>query len=209
MSPAIRYSAAAAAVVLAAAAGYGFSRMQPPAPTAEATSGLEARLDAQAERQAELERRFDRLILELQTGAAQPAARPAGAGPVQARTALTDSINRANQAGAQAQQQLEQQLRNEPLDPAWALATTRTIETALSAEGLAEIGAQPPLDSQIECRSSICRIEMIYATPADVGEAGVMLGMAVGENLPFTRSHQITLPDGSTQLVVYASRNRY
>jgi hypothetical protein len=207
MNTALKIMASAVCLAAAAAGGYGLSRLQTPA-AAAADNGLAAQLAEQALRQQALEAKLDRLVADIQGRRASASERSREQDGTASRQTLSERIAASRIASEALQSSLENRVANEAVTPAWALATTRQIEASLTAEHLQEVGAQPPLESRIECRSSICRIEMVYDNPASIGEAALMLGMAINEDLPFTRSFQVSLPDGSTQVVVYATRKQ-
>ncbi|TNJ33964.1 hypothetical protein [Arenimonas terrae] len=209
MNTALKIMASAVCLAAAAAGGYGLSRLQTPAAAAaEADNGLAAQLAEQALRQQALEEKLDRLVADIQGRRASASERSREQDGAASRQTLSERIAASRIASEALQSSLENRVANEAVSPAWALATTRQIEESLSAEHLQEVGATPPLQSSIECRSSICRIEMVYDNPGSIGEAALMLGMAINEDLPFTRSFQVSLPDGSTQIVVYATRKQ-
>jgi hypothetical protein len=109
---------------------------------------------------------------------------------------------------ARLQADLDKRLQAEPVAKKWAVESTRTIEQALTAASLKEIGAGAPIATDIDCRTSMCRIDMVYANGGDAADAGVMLNMAIAERMPFTQVVQQRHPDGTFDYIIYASKTR-
>ncbi|TNJ33961.1 hypothetical protein [Arenimonas terrae] len=155
----------------------------------------------QEKRYAELNAKLDRLAAHLERGASPSAPRRSPPAPVL-------DLEAAAAKSRDVRAELEQSVLSEPVSPQWALETSRSIEAALASADIREIGAEPPLGQTIECRSTMCRIEMVFSNPDHAIDAGTVLNMGIADRLPYTRAVRDTLPDGSTQMIVYAYRDR-
>jgi len=70
-----------------------------------------------------------------------------------------EAVNAAKQAA------FEHTLANEARDPEWAPQAQRTVEAALSK------AAVPGLNYQVDCRSTMCRVEFDYSKATDTMQA--------------------------------------
>ena len=99
---------------------------------------------------------------------------------------------------------LDQQFMSQPVAQAWAGKTETLIRDAFSSDEAVRMGVVAPLDAQIHCRSTSCRIEAIYPSEGAASDAAQMLQLDIGGTLPQTQTMTLQKPDGSSQLVVYA-----
>jgi len=105
----------------------------------------------------------------------------------------------------QFKEDLDRQLQSQPVDSRWSAESTRQVEQALTAEKLKEIGAPPPTATDIDCRSSMCRIHMVYERAGDASDASMMLNMEIAKRMPYTRVISEPRADGGVDYIVYAS----
>ncbi|MCL1634858.1 hypothetical protein M2650_09465 [Luteimonas sp. SX5] len=107
---------------------------------------------------------------------------------------------------AQIKADLDKRFETQPVDANWSLESTRRIERSLSADGLKEIGAQPPSASRIDCRSSMCRIHLVYGDNGSASDAGMMLNVAIADRMPYTQVLSQARTDGGVDYFIYAMR---
>jgi len=114
------------------------------------------------------------------------------------------------QKAAETQAALEAQFQRQPVASGWAIESTRAIEQAITPASLKEIGAKAPVATDIDCRSSMCRIDMAYAgtDSGDAADAAVVLNMSIADRMPYSQVVQRANADGTFDYIVYASRER-
>lgn len=197
-----------AAIVLIASVTWGVSRLR--GDGAMPWQGDDARIAALERKQDEqfelLSSKLDRLANGI-GGAPIAGTRPART-PAASPFRDPQSLAQAAQRTAQMRKDLDARVQNEPVAAKWAMETTRQIENSLTIESLAEIGAQPPEATQIDCRTSVCKINMVFADETDAADAALVMNMAMADRLPYTQVFQQQRPDGGIDYVVYASKNR-
>lgn len=103
---------------------------------------------------------------------------------------------------------LDRQFRAEQVDPGWAAASEAVVAAQLAKAHLVEQGAPDPVHHEVECRSSACRIEIVYA-----GEMESQIGLAfltgdIGVRLPTATTISFPQPDGSVRFVIFATTGR-
>lgn len=102
---------------------------------------------------------------------------------------------------------LDKRLETQPVDADWSLESTRTIERSLTTDGLKEVGAHPPVASRIECRSSMCRIQLVYSDVGSASDAGMSLNTAIAGRMPYTQVLSRARSDGGVDYLIYATRD--
>ncbi|MEP6634750.1 MAG: hypothetical protein ABJA62_11140, partial [Luteimonas sp.] len=107
----------------------------------------------------------------------------------------------------QVTQRLEGQFESQSVNPKWSLESTRAIENALSVESLRDAGALPPDARNIQCRSSMCRIQLDYADSASAGVVGMMINAAIADRMPYAQTLSQPRSDGGVAYVIYAMRD--
>lgn len=201
--------AALAALALIVCVTWGVSRLRGdnPMPWQQDDDARIAALERKQDEQFELlNSKLDRLATGI-GGAPAAGARPArtpAASPFRDPQALAQAAQRT----AQMRKDLDTRVQNEPVAAKWAMETTRQIENSLTMESLTEIGAQPPEATQIDCRTSICKINMVFADETDAADAALVMNMAMADRLPYTQVFQKQRTDGGVDYVVYASKTR-
>ena len=100
----------------------------------------------------------------------------------------------------------ERQFRTEPVAPAWANSTELAVVDALRSDEAKATGVATPSEFDVQCRSSLCRIDATYPDDGSAGDAMTVLAMDVSDKLPRMHRRTIYKPDGTVQLHVYAAR---
>jgi hypothetical protein len=99
---------------------------------------------------------------------------------------------------------LEARLGSEGVSPSWAAYHEDLVEQALDAGGLHRLGLDAPLEHAVECRTSLCRIELVFAEGTGDGTLFHLLQQMSG-SLDAAQVLEESRPDGATVLLVYAS----
>lgn len=87
-------------------------------------------------------------------------------------------------------------------DPSWAGAHEKELVSLQDSDPMRDAGAKAE-NFQVECRSSMCRIQGDFK---DAGAAGSWLQLymsGVGDSLPVATAHQIRNPDGTVRVEIY------
>lgn len=92
----------------------------------------------------------------------------------------------------------------EPTDGQWSTETTNLITQFF------ESGEKMPIDlSGVECRSTLCRVEVNHNDATAVDELALRFPMHVGKALPQIAYHYKQHDDGHTSVVMYLAREGY
>jgi len=108
----------------------------------------------------------------------------------------TDALMKRYEAAFQA----------EPVAPTWANATELAVVDALRSPEAKAAGIAMPSDFNVECRTSVCRINAAYLDDGSAADAATVLAMDVSKTLPRMQRRTSYNRDGSVQLVLYAMR---
>lgn len=101
-------------------------------------------------------------------------------------------------------QALETSLQNDPLDRSWSIQVSEQITQAFASEELAGIS----LDD-VECRSTLCRVEVMHDDPMRRDEFEIWFPFKVAQFLPRLVMRRVDNDDGSSSTVVYTARQGY
>jgi hypothetical protein len=101
-------------------------------------------------------------------------------------------------------QALETSLQSEPLNRSWSIQVSEQITQAFASEELAGIS----LD-HVECRSTLCRVEVTHDDPMRRGEFEIWFPFKVAQFLPRLVMRRVDNDDGSSSTVVYTARQGY
>jgi hypothetical protein len=102
--------------------------------------------------------------------------------------------------------QLESRFRNEAISAKWARETERGLLDSFASSESKAMGVAPPLDADIQCRSSMCRIQADYADDGAAADAALVYTMDIANRLPNIYRSTITNPDGTSRILLYAMR---
>lgn len=163
----------------------------------------------QQEQYDALNEKIDRLADAIGGRQSASTARPGSSAAAQAIIARLDRNLTGGRGEGKAEQikiDLDRQFESQRVDSRWSVESTRQVEQALTAEKLKEIGAAPPTATDIDCRTSMCRIHMVYPRSGDASDAAMMLNMEIAKRMPYTRVVSEPRPDGGVDYIVYASR---
>jgi len=116
--------------------------------------------------------------------------------------------NRAEVAQQERLARIESALSNEPVDPAWSVTAVEQISTTVTQaiERLVPDEQREVLAFAADCRSTLCRLELSHQD-ADTLQ---LLAREVAHGLGWSNhgtARSETLPDGSSTMVVYLSRD--
>ena len=137
------------------------------------------------------------------------AAMPQGVGPdAGLASAMRESRTPAQVAADRDRQmrELEAQFARDAADPVSGGKTEATLERTVTGETMASTGITPD-DVEIACKKSSCRIVGSFAKLGDAQDWGLFYITAAGGNvLSQTQMVFVPMPDGSTEVRIYANR---
>ena len=97
--------------------------------------------------------------------------------------------------------QTEMTFQAEARDPKWSQETSTAFRAAVMESGLLRAAFQ-----NVDCRSSMCRVEMLDdRSPAFMTQLQNLI-LRVGPALPTMRGEHVTRPDGSKATIYYLSK---
>lgn len=96
---------------------------------------------------------------------------------------------------------IEAKLEAEALDGAWSGSASDLLRGAFADEQLAEASPQ-----DIECRTTLCRVEVRHRDEAKLGQFQRVFPSKVASMFPRLAMHRIKNPDGSLTTYVYLAR---
>ena len=102
--------------------------------------------------------------------------------------------------------QYEAAFQAEPVAPAWANTTELAVVDALQSPEAKAAGIAMPSDFDVECRTSVCRIDAAYSDDGAAAAAAMVLAMDVNRALPRMQRRTSYNPDGSVRVLIYALR---
>lgn len=102
------------------------------------------------------------------------------------------------------ERQLGAHFAAQSVDTVWSLDTAQLVSEAALSEGL----AGSSIDG-IECRSSLCRVEVSHADPAAASEFALWFPVVLGEALPQIRYFHEQRDYGPPVTVLYMARQGY
>ena len=94
----------------------------------------------------------------------------------------------------------------EPIAAAWANATELAVVEALRSPEAVAMGVQLPRDIDVQCRTSLCRVQAAYDDDASAEDAATLLAMDIGGTLPRLQRSFAYRPDGSVEVTLFAMR---
>ena len=99
---------------------------------------------------------------------------------------------------------VETGLQYEQTDVQWSSKAKAEIENAFTTQELA--GASV---TDIECRSTLCRIEVAHVDRQPLAEFEILLPKTLAHILPQALMERVELEDGSTSTLIYLARDGY
>lgn len=192
-----------AALAVAVAAAWHFSRPSMRGASSGASSSVEERIDRLLAAQEAQDRRLssiETLLLSRATGtAAAGHAAATESAPHQEAGEFDQQQQRRN-----LQNQAEAQFSREPVSATWAAATESKVDTAFAPKNLQYLQAPTPQDYSSDCRTSTCKIQIRYRDEAQAEVGRQFLLYDMGSRLQNAQWFQQVNSDGSVQLVAYA-----
>lgn len=165
----------------------GYIQMRPSTPSSPRLAGAIATTESIAEQPAS-------------TGNALPLNRQYGTPPQAPQSGMLP--NAATEEKLLAD--LEQRLRSEPVSPSWAQYNEGQVRNLLSASQLAKDGLAEPLHQDVECRTTLCRIDIATTDETAMEETQVRLLQGISASLSNARLFYQPQPDGTMAVVLYA-----
>ena len=133
--------------------------------------------------------------------AGKPAPTPAPAAPA-AEQRTPEEVSAAEaKAWHELIAQTEATFQAEARDPKWSQETSATFRAALMESSLLRAAFQ-----NLDCRSSMCRVEMLDDRSPEFMTQLQNLILRVGPALPTMRGEHVTKPDGSKATIYYLSK---
>ncbi|HEY0660452.1 MAG TPA: hypothetical protein VGD21_03890 [Lysobacter sp.] len=142
--------------------------------------------------------------------ATQPPATDSTAQPAHAYARITSAPGIAADLAPGAapatdpQRKLAEQLLGEAVSPAWASFNERQVRVALAESQLAVAGLEPPLRQRVQCRSTLCRIELSLLEGEAAQQTPLHLLQAIAANLDDAQVFEQPRGDGTVEVVIYA-----
>lgn len=99
---------------------------------------------------------------------------------------------------------LDARLRAEPVSASWARYNEAQVRSALG-EHLLAAGIDAPLDHRVECRTTLCRIDVHTRGGETADATEVQLLQGISDGLANARIFRQPHKDGTVALVIYAS----
>lgn len=137
------------------------------------------------------------------------ASRPPRQSMAQARDRIHETAERRNQAReeqarktAELNRQAAETFRNEQVDPAWA-PQKETELTDIAAIPAFETAGAVPTSMDIECKSSMCRLESSFENSGQAEDWILLYMSSVGGAMPNSLVSRTANPDGSTRVEIY------
>lgn len=96
---------------------------------------------------------------------------------------------------------IEATLRGEAIDATWAAQATDAVEQAFEDKAL-----EGSVLDALECRSTLCRVEVTHPNPTARADFMLRFPMMVGPVLPSTTTQLIEADDGSSTTWIYLAR---
>lgn len=114
---------------------------------------------------------------------------------------IVQALDHDRNEQAERLQAIEAALNAEPVDPSWSEQSGTLIQRALQQKSFAdaEVG-------QVDCRTTLCRVELSVADSDDIEDLGLRFPLAVGASLPGMTLHRTENDDGSATAVIYLTR---
>lgn len=101
---------------------------------------------------------------------------------------------------------LDQKLRSEPLDPDWAIEQQSVIRKAIAGVPGDGFNAPAPDSMDEDCRSSMCRISMVYKDEEDAVQMHGRLTLGLDGAISTARTFFVPTNDGGVEMVVFAGQ---
>jgi hypothetical protein len=100
---------------------------------------------------------------------------------------------------------MDDALAMEVVSPGWAAVANKQIDLALQAHNLKTLGAGPPDAYEAECRSSSCKLSLMFVDGSNAEDTILALTTEIGSMFPEAVIVPVRSNDGTAQYFVYAS----
>lgn len=125
-----------------------------------------------------------------------------GSADVPGRNVSPENIQRMRE---KSKARFEKEFASEPLDPAWAGTMTHDVQDAIV--DIAADGGPTPLTTQVDCRSSTCRIQLDLSDTGEVDGFLDPLLVKISQTLPNARTVEVPSSDGRrVELHIFATK---
>jgi hypothetical protein len=99
---------------------------------------------------------------------------------------------------------LENRLRAEKIDPAWAAANEQAISKAIVGSEHDGFDVPPPDEVEASCHSSLCSIRMTYADEEQAAQMQLKLALGLPAAISVARTFNVPRADGVTEILIFA-----
>lgn len=120
------------------------------------------------------------------------------ADPAEEETLLIEEEERSAQTRLET---IEGILATEPEDAEWSLSAAELIREVLASKDFEGTSVY-----DVQCRSSLCRIEVEHDDPRKLADFQMHFPMRVASLLPRTAMHRVEGDNGSSRTIVYLAR---
>lgn len=97
---------------------------------------------------------------------------------------------------------IETGFRGESTDTDWANRVDELVRQSMTSSGIAQNRVQ-----MLECRSTVCRMEIFHPTPAARSEFQTLFPLMIGGELPEMTVQPVEGPDGTSISRIYLARS--
>jgi hypothetical protein len=137
------------------------------------------------------------------TGTAVPAATASRTTP-DARTANASASPTPTPTKATMLRNMESRFVADPLAPEWAQRNEKAVADFLAAPNLTGLNLAVPLQQRVECRSTMCRVALLFADIDAATQVHERMVLSIGQALPMARTFTVTHDDGRIELIMFA-----
>jgi hypothetical protein len=171
----------AAALIVGASLGFGLGRWHPSAPRKDAAP--------------------PEVRLHVTDSTAQP---PHAYTRIAHAPGIAADLAPGTAPATDPQRKLAEQLLGEAVSPSWASFNEHQVRDALAESQLAAAGLEPPLRQHVQCRSTLCRIELSLLEGEAAQQTPLHLLQAIAANLDNAQVFEQPRGDGTVEVVIYA-----
>ncbi len=133
------------------------------------------------------------------TGSLAPTAPPSPADLLATLAANEAAVSRVTTAG---REKLRSRYESERVDTAWASNKQQALERLSVSPQIEQLNAQP-LSIQARCRTSVCLIDVDFATRLAADDWHTLYTLNAGTEMSASSSTSSANPDGSVHLQIY------
>lgn len=147
--------------------------------------------------------------VEPVTAAADNVPQPQRPPSVPAAVGERGPLGPGQRAGAPSIEDVKRELENrllaEDVSPSWARFNEEQVESLLDPAQLSAEGLEPPLFHAVECRSSLCRVDLLASDQDAMEMTQLRVIQGIAGSLGTAQLFYEPNLDGTVKLVIYAS----